>query len=400
MNFASPLVAPDSERPLAGWQVAGVAVAAALVMTLSVSLNRPSPAASGQVSAPIVVGSLLVVGTVPAALVEDSNELFSGSTHLELRHLGVTVTEVSLQTGASVDNGLARLRVALPGRVIAPAAPIVAAGRREAGWDAAHEFGPEATTCRGGLRVGILDTGVDTQTDALRGQTVVQRWFVPDGATRAPRGHGTAVASLRVGRDGDFHGLLPGSVLFSAAVLKRRADGTTSGELTALFEALDWMISEDVEVANMSFETGQNDVLSVILETAARRGLVMTAAAGNGGHGSAPAYPAAHPNVLAATATDQSFNVYEHATTGSYIDFAAPGVGVLTADDAGVRPHSGTSFAVPFLTAAAALEVAKGAPPTADSLRRVLRRHAHDLGSPGKDDTYGWGMLDLKGLCG
>lgn len=411
MTFAPPLVV---QHPLASWQVAGVAMAAALAMVVATHLTKTpssgskteSRAAIGgsitpaQGTAPIAVASLLVVGTVPAAVVGDNDGLFSGSARLDLRHLGVTVTEISLRPGASADHGLARLRDALPGRVIAPAAAIVAAGRREAGWDAAQEFGPEATTCRGGLKVGMLDTGVDTQTDALRGQTVVQRWFVADGATRAPRGHGTAVASLLVGRDGDFHGLLPGSVLYSAAVLKRRADGTTSGELTALFEALDWMIGEDVQVANMSFETAQNDVLSVILETAARRGLVMTAAAGNGGRGSAPAYPAAHPSVLAATATDRSLNVYEHATTGAYIDFAAPGVGVLTADDAGVRPRSGTSFAVPFLTAAAALEVARGAPPTADGLRRVLRRHARDLGSPGKDDTYGWGMLDLKGLCG
>ena len=126
----------------------------------------------------------------------------------------------------------------------------------------------------------------------------------------------------------------------------------------------------------------------------------MTAAAGNGGRGSAPAYPAAHPSVLAVTATDRSLKVYEYATTGAYIDFAAPGVEVLTADNAGVRPHSGTSFAVPFLTAAAALEIANGVSPTVASLRTVLRRHARDLGAPGKDDTYGWGLLDLKGLCG
>ena len=403
MTLAWPVAAPLQDKMLSGWHIAGIAVLAAL----AVAAAAPRPAIRDAVAtAPVVVAAaattqnLLVMGPVPAAAVARGDDLFSGATRIDLRHLGVTVTRVALRPEASINSSLARLRDALPGRVIAPSQTIVAAGRPALGWDAADEFGPEAPSCGSGLKVGILDTGVDTQSPALRGQKVIQRWFVDDSAVRAPIGHGTAVASLLVGRDSDFQGLLRGTILFSAAVLKRRPDGTTSGELTALFEALDWMISKGVRVVNMSFETSQNDVLSVILETSARRGLVMTAAAGNGGRGSAPAYPAAHPSVLAATATDRSLKVYEYATTGAYIDFAAPGVEVLTADNAGVRPHSGTSFAVPFLTAAAALEIANGVSPTVASLRTVLRRHARDLGAPGKDDTYGWGLLDLKGLCG
>ncbi len=328
--------------------------------------------------------------------------LYAAVTQRRLNHLGLTLSRLTLQPGADPAAAMADLRARLPGRVMAPDQAIHAAGwPRQDGWDAAREFGPAVATCGSGVRVGMLDTGVDRDAPALRDQVVVERRFLGNGGVPASRAHGTAVASLLVGRDGaGFTGLLPDTVLYSAAVLRRRADGSTSGELGALFDAFDWLIGEGVSVANMSFETGENAVLSLILKTAAERGLVLTAAAGNGGRGGAPAFPAAHPNVLAATATDRRARVYEHATTGGYIDFAAPGVDVIAPDDSGIGPHSGTSFAVPFLTAAAAVAVARGAPADANALRARLRAHARDLGAPGKDDTYGWGLLDLKHICG
>lgn len=382
------------------------ALVAASFVAMLAATSMTRPVAGGRAAPPTTVAgdtpttAVWVVGDAGQTLAGDG-DLYDGVTRRRLNHLGLTLSRVVLRPGIDPETAMVELERRLPGWVMAPEQQIHAAGRSAHGWDAAREFGPATATCGGGLRVGMLDTGVDRDAVALRGQVVVQRTFLDDNAVPAARDHGTAVATLLVGRDGDtFTGLLPDTVLYSAAVLRRRADGSTSGELGALFDALDWLIGEGVSVANMSFETGENAVLSLILTTAAERGLVLTAAAGNGGHGGAPAFPAAHPNVLAATATDRTLKVYEHATTGAYIDFAAPGVDVLTADDSGMSPHSGTSFAVPFLTAAVAMAVARGAAPDADALRMRLRNHAQDLGAPGKDETYGWGLLDLKGMCG
>ena len=381
-------------RPqLSAWILLITLLAAAALAVPRPAADRVAPAHAAPLTTPLP--AIWVVGDVTSAPRGDG---YAAATVYHLGHLGLTLTRLTLEPGASAQAALAAERSV--GRVAAPDQLLHAAGRRAAGWNAALEFAPPRQACGGNLRVGMLDTGVDLDAAPLRGQAVVQRSFLADGAKPAPREHGTAVATLLVGRDRDaFSGLLPDTTLFSAAVLRRRGDGTTSGELGALFEALDWLVGEGVSVANMSFETQENPVLSLILSTAAQRGLVMTAAAGNHGRGAAPAFPAAHPSVLTATATDRALRVYEHATTGAYIDFAAPGVGVLTADPSGLRPHSGTSFAVPFLTAAAALEVARGTVPDATALRAQLRRHARDLGAPGKDDTYGWGLLDLKSIC-
>jgi subtilisin family serine protease len=88
------------------------------------------------------------------------------------------------------------------------------------------------------------------------------------------------------------------------------------------------------------------------------------------------------------------------ANRGSYIDFAAPGVGIWTAVPDGGRVQSGTSFAVPYVSAQIAVEIAGGAASRPEVMRELLRNRAVDMGSPGKDDDYGWGFVAEEPSCG
>ena len=63
----------------------------------------------------------------------------------------------------------------------------------------------------------------------------------------------------------------------------------------------------------------------------------------------------------------------------------------------GTRPKTGTSFAAPFVTAAAALAKSRGV--AIDDIAGVLTRDAEDLGDPGKDPIFGWGLLNASKLC-
>ncbi len=94
---------------------------------------------------------------------------------------------------------------------------------------------------------------------------------------------------------------------------------------------------------------------------------------------------------MAVTAVDKRMRVYRHSNRGSYIDFAAPGVGIRTA--VGWRRQSGTSFAVPYVTAAAALLLTAGVSPDNAAIRAAIAGQAVDLGPVGRDDTYGWGFV-------
>ncbi len=81
---------------------------------------------------------------------------------------------------------------------------------------------------------------------------------------------------------------------------------------------------------NMSFSGPANRVLERLIAHAAESGIGLVAAAGNGGPGAAPAYPAAWPQVIAVTAVDAREHIYRQANQGPYVALAAPGVNIWT----------------------------------------------------------------------
>jgi subtilisin family serine protease len=128
--------------------------------------------------------------------------------------------------------------------------------------------------------------------------------------------------------------------------------------------------------------------------------MVIVAAAGNGGPKAAPAYPAAYADVIAVTAVDRSKRAYRRAGRGEHIDLAAPGVQVWTAASiSGGRPKTGTSFAAPFVTAAVSLLKAANDNASSADILAALGRSAEDLGEPGKDPVFGWGLINARAAC-
>jgi subtilisin family serine protease len=136
------------------------------------------------------------------------------------------------------------------------------------------------------------------------------------------------------------------------------------------------------------------------MDRAREQDLVMIAAAGNWGRDDKPAFPAAYKQVVAVTAVGSYHDIYQRANRGDYIDFAAPGVRMLTAAPGGGTAYqSGTSFATPFLTALIALEVANGAGRDPLRLKGIFTKATEDLGSPGKDKVFGYGFIEKQPHC-
>ena len=122
--------------------------------------------------------------------------------------------------------------------------------------------------------------------------------------------------------------------------------------------------------------------------------MTIVAAVGNDGADAAPRYPAALGNVIAVTAVDADGQIYRKAVRGPYVDVAAPGVDIYAAG----RFVSGTSMAVPFVTARIAADPDLYPAPTA-SIRKQLSASARDLGLPGRDTVYGAGLVLAKPGC-
>ena len=138
------------------------------------------------------------------------------------------------------------------------------------------------------------------------------------------------------------------------------------------------------------------DTIAGLLE----RSVVLVAAAGNRGPRAKPVYPAAYRGVIAVTAVDRNRQVYRRAGRGDHIDLAAPGVRVWTAASVrGARQKTGTSFAAPFVTAAAAIAQHHLGARGHDAVLAALAERAMDLGKTGKDTVFGHGLVQATGLC-
>lgn len=254
--------------------------------------------------------------------------------------------------------------------------------------------------CAAPAAIGVIDTGINPDHDILKGArlTLLPRG---DGAGSGAV-HGTAVVSLLIGREESrVPGLVPGAEVVAVDVF--RADqGEERADVVDLVEGLDLLAGRALRVYALSLAGPENAVLARMLDRLTDpEGLdaVVVAAAGNGGPTAGVAWPAGHPRVLAVTAVDRRGRVYGAAQRGDHLALAAPGVGLLAATSLrGAREKTGTSFAVPFVTAAAALIVGSGA--TGDEARQALTASANDLGAPGRDAVFGHGLLSLDRLCG
>ena len=149
-------------------------------------------------------------------------------------------------------------------------------------------------TCGKGIKIGMIDSGVDTSHPVLKGQDIEFRSFHSDNASMGDSEHGTAVAALLVGKPAEsgLGGLLPGATLKAANMFEKSSTGANSGNVVSLLRGLDWLVREKVSVINMSIAGSNNAALEKGIAAATERSVLVVAAAGNWGRADKPAYPA------------------------------------------------------------------------------------------------------------
>lgn len=253
--------------------------------------------------------------------------------------------------------------------------------------------------CASRLKIGIVDTDVDLEHGTFAGSEIYKKVFMPAGRQPADAAHGTAVLALLAGRpDSNTPGLITQATFHVASIFFIGDDGEIQADTVSLLQALDWLSSSDVQFVNMSFSGPADALVETRLQKLRARGMVFAAAAGNEGLAADPSYPAAYPQVIAVTAVDKSLQVYPSASRGNYIDVAAPGVNVWTALPNAKQGYlSGTSFAVPFMTAMLAIQ----RPDTLKLPKNELLGHVRtvDLATQKHSHTYGRGLIQAPGDC-
>ena len=308
-----------------------------------------------------------------------------------LAGLDVRIVVLQAPRGLSTAQALVRLRALVPaGRFdfnhVYGASGATAAGGDSPEVSAAGASDPAPATA--GARLGLIDGGIDPAHPVFRDSAIHRHGC---GDIPIPEAHGTAVASLMVGRSADFHGAAPGDDLYAADVY---CGLPTGGSVEAVAEALSWLVHERVAVINVSLVGPPNLVLEAVVRQVIAQGFIIVAAVGNDGPAAPPLYPAAYPGVVGVTAVDAHRRILIEAARGPQVRFAAPGADMVAAKSPqGFAAVRGTSFAAPLVACLLAAELR--APDTVAAARAIsdLADRAVDLGARGVDPVYGYGLV-------
>jgi len=200
--------------------------------------------------------------------------------------------------------------------------------------------------------IAIIDGGVDASHPELAG--VIADKFDAIGSGDQMHAHGTAVAGA-IAAHARLTGSAPGALILAARAFGAER-GKSDGTSFAVVKAMDWAVARGARVINMSFAGPRDPKIETAIKAARARGVVLVAAAGNAGAKSAPLYPAADPNVIAVTATDEADKLFHAANRGKQIGVAAPGVELwLPGLEGTCQEISGTSFAAAEVSGTVAL---------------------------------------------
>ncbi|OGS01624.1 MAG: hypothetical protein A2V88_14395 [Elusimicrobia bacterium RBG_16_66_12] len=284
-----------------------------------------------------------------------------------------------------------------------PLKAAMAANRPELTWGVSRVHAPAAwdATEGKGVKVAVIDTGIDLNHPDLRGKvdggySAIKKSENPEDYAD-DNGHGTHVSGTVAGlRDGKgVVGVAPKARLYAVKVLD--ADG--SGNLSDVIDGIVWAAKNDMQVANMSLGAPvSSDAMQRAVRYAKGRGVIIVAAAGNSG--GSVGYPGAFPEVIAVSASDSKDQLASFSSRGPEVDFVAPGVDVVSAKmGGGYASYSGTSMACPHVAGLVALVVSQGYVGLSgpDGVFAQLKRAAKPLTGL-KAEEQGLGLIDAGKL--
>jgi subtilisin family serine protease len=253
-----------------------------------------------------------------------------------------------------------------------------------------------------GVNVAILDTGIDYDhpdlaSNIVGGINYAGYWW-RDGSTNKlywddKYGHGSHCAGIvaAVNNTIGVVGVAPGASLWAVKVLGD--DGI--GYVSDIIQGLEWCVDNAIDIVSMSFGSVEySESLDNACYATYAAGVLLVAAAGNE-NGGAVHYPGACGSVIAVSATNANNLIANFSSTGPEVELAAPGVDIKSTYWYGAYGlGSGTSMACPHVAGAAALVWAAEPSLTPEQVRLRLRQTAEDLGPVGRDNLYGYGLVN------
>lgn len=253
-----------------------------------------------------------------------------------------------------------------------------------------------------GIRVAVLDTGIDFEHPELRDAIIDARDFTNSlSGPKDVQGHGTHVAGIIAARQNNagITGVAPESNLLIGKVLGDNG----SGSANALVQGIYWAIKNNAHIISMSLGGSMYSAeIHQAMKDAVHAGIFIICAAGNDTHMDTVNFPAFLREAVSVGALNRNGKVTQFSSKGYQVDIMAPGEDILsTFPPSSYASLSGTSMATPFITGVVALMLAKhrdigGQTPIRNQMELIqhLRKTAIDGGNIGYDPQYGFGLVN------
>ena len=257
-----------------------------------------------------------------------------------------------------------------------------------------------------GVTIGVIDTGVprhdDLDENILEGINCI-----PGEDQYDNHGHQTHCVGIIAAENNDtgMVGVAPKAKCLCIKGLSDKGSGTYGGLIKALEYCLE--VRHDgtrrVDIVSMSLGgSSPSPQMEEVINKLTDAGIPVICAAGNDGMGGVN-YPAAYEKSIAVAAYDSNGQVAGFSSKGPEVDFAKPGVNIYsTYLNNRYAKLSGTSMACPFMAGVVALMIGKfrqqGKEYTVDKIKEQLIKKSDDKGVIGKDDSWGYGVVDIYEL--
>jgi len=260
-----------------------------------------------------------------------------------------------------------------------------------------------------GVNIGIIDSGIQIDHPDLTANIKGGCSFIigESGCEQEKwaydtHGHGTKMAGIIGAVDNNIGvvGVAPESNIYVLKTIEPTISSSVSQSISAIY----WAADNGIDVLNMSIGSDLRNYPNTRLlyqdaiNYAINNGVTLVGSTGNDGRtpeGNYVGWPAAAENVIAIGAIDADNQIAEFSSYGPEVDFVAPGVQILTTEIGSTYAFgSGTSDAAPYVTGVIANMISHDPALTQSQIKGKLIATALDLGAPGKDDYYGYGLVN------
>ncbi|MDD9268653.1 S8 family peptidase [Paenibacillus sp. GCM10023248] len=244
--------------------------------------------------------------------------------------------------------------------------------------------------------VAVVDTGVDLQHPDLKDQLLSGYNVISgDDKPQDDVGHGTHVTGVISALVNNQLGVA-GMTWYNKVLPVKVLDQTGAGSTYSVAQGIIWAADHGAKVMNLSLGNyADSGFLHDAIKYAYDKDVALIAASGND-NTERPGFPAAYPEVFAVAASDSNNNKAPFSNYGDYIDVTAPGVSIAsTYPNNQYAALSGTSMASPHVTALAALIRSANPKLKNTEVYQIMRDTAKDLGDPGHDKYFGYGLIDV-----